>query len=141
MPCLLTLIHVLEILDCKVPHTVVLLLSHFLLNLIAPRFRARNSIFFAGALRAPAHKNVGVQTKVRGPEHVNICRRFENFGGPFGPGPQKMGGHLENPGANGPWAPGSFEPWNLFPIWKSIIESILREDVLSVGDLTCVGPA
>ena len=31
--------------------------------------------------------------------------------GPFGPRPQKTGGHIENPGANGPWAPLSFEPW------------------------------
>ena len=33
------------------------------------------------------------------------------MGGLLGPRPQKPGGHLENLGANGPWAPVSFEPW------------------------------
>ena len=37
--------------------------------------RARNSIFFAGARKAPALSNVGAQTKIRGPEHVYLYVR------------------------------------------------------------------
>ena len=56
------------------------------------------------------NQSMGAQTKVWGPEPVYICSRFENFGGPSGPRPQKPRGHLENPEAIGPWAPMSGPP-------------------------------
>ena len=35
---------------------------------------------------------------------------------------EKPGGHLENQGADGPWAPVSFEPWYIYINTKAVLE-------------------
>ena len=66
-----------------------------------------------GAFGPPLFKTWGPKPKSGGPNMYISCRRFEIFKGPLGPRPQKPGGHLENQGANDPWAPVSFEPCNI----------------------------
>ena len=68
-------------------------------------------VFVAGPEGAPLLKTWGQN---RNPV-TQTCIYIEGgrkMGGLLGPRPQKPGGHLENLGANGPWAPVSFEPWN-----------------------------
>ena len=66
--------------------------------------RARNSIFFQGDPSGPAPKSVGAQTKVRGPEHVNICRKFEMLEAVWAPDLKKLGviWKIRGPTATGP---------------------------------------